>query len=157
MRFVVFVYLVCFSISSFSQGIDSHLRDFPSVDLFEEYLDESKSDCLNRSMGATRAVSCYSEYYNSWQFEMNYYYELLITELEGKNLELLESTQLVSINYRDVTIAFNSVLLDRVYAEKRGTMYTAMRAGDASKIITPIIRSRALLIQTWYEDIVSKS
>jgi hypothetical protein len=48
---------------------------------------------------------------------------------------------------RDLSIRFNSILLDRKYQEKQGTMYSLMRAGDADQMTVPIIKQRALYLK----------
>lgn len=155
MRLAVLVLLSCFSLSSFSDEKNEYLRHFQSEELFENYLQKIKSECLGKSMGGSRAVPCFSAYSEAWDKELNYYYNLLRSELIEEDKVLLKSTQLTWIKNRDTAIDFNSLLLDKKYEEKRGTMYVAMRAGDASRAISPIIRNRALLVKQWYEGVVS--
>ncbi|TOQ61868.1 hypothetical protein CGG90_24800, partial [Vibrio parahaemolyticus] len=63
----------------------------------------------------------------------------------------LKDSQISWLNTRDKTIEFNSLLLDERYKDKVGTMYIAMRAGDADQAVSPIIKHRALLIKSWLE------
>ncbi|NVK36554.1 MAG: DUF1311 domain-containing protein [Gammaproteobacteria bacterium] len=155
MKLAVLALLSSFSLSSFSSELTQHLRDFDSEELFENHLQKIKTECLGKSMGGSRAVSCFSAYSEAWDKELNYYYNLLKSELTEENQDLLKSAQLSWIKNRDSAIDFNSALLDAKYEDKQGTMYVAMRSGDASRAISPIIRNRALLIKQWYVSVVS--
>ena len=72
--------------------------------------------------------------------------------LGEKERKLLKESQLVWIKEREKTIDFNSAILDKKYSTT-GTMYMLMRAGDADKMITPIVKERALLLKNWFEFI----
>lgn len=155
MRYLVLLFYSSLSLSVFSQEPVKYLRDFSSINLFDEYLEKNKADCLDKSLGGTRAVSCFSAYYQAWDTELNYYYNLLRTELNKDEKQKLKLAQLAWIKSRDATIEFNSVVLDRNYADKEETMFVAMRSGDVSKTLVPIIKKRALLLKKWHEVLVS--
>ena len=137
-----------------AQNEPKRLNSFHSLNELEEYLNNKKTECLDKSFGGSRAVACFVSYSEAWDYELNYYYKLLRSELNIEEKDILKKAQLSWIDHRETTIDFNSKLLDRKYADKRGTMYIAMRAGDVSTAIAPLIKSRALLIKEWYESIV---
>ena len=97
------------------------------------------------------AVPCFIGY-EMWDRELNIYYNKLMKILGVKEQNLLKESQLAWIKERDKSIIFNSQLLDNKYTEP-GTMYVAMRAGDVDRMMTPVVKQRALILKNWYEFI----
>ena len=156
MKYYIALLLLLISSSSFAENTTQSerkkLESFPSIQAFENYLEESRSECLDKSYGGSRAIACFKDS-KIWDEELNYYYKLLRSKLNTREKEILKKAQLEWIKHRDSTIEFNSKVLDREYAGKRGTMYSAFRADEASATITPIIKERTLLLKNWYERI----
>ena len=103
-----------------------HSKD---VQAFEAAYEEYEHDCLDNTGGGTGGIPC----------------ETL--EYEKK---LLEESQHQWIEVRDGAIRINRTLLDRRY-DTDGTMYLLMRSGDASRILTPIVKERALTLKAMWE------
>ncbi|MCL1143238.1 lysozyme inhibitor LprI family protein [Shewanella gaetbuli] len=126
------------------------LKDFSSVGEFEEYIGDYVQNCLDHSYGGSLAVRCFINY-EIWDRELNFYYQLLYRNLSDDGKSTLKNSQISWLKTRDNSIAFNRLLLNGRYEDKIGTMYIAMRAGDASEAISPIIKQRALLLKSWLE------
>lgn len=127
------------------------LESFQSVEQFEAYYKEYVQHCLDNTGGGTGGISCFVSY-DLWDRELNLYYNKLMSLLEEKERKLLKESQLAWIKEKEKTVEFNSALLDKKYTEP-GTMYLLMRAGDADRTITPIVKNRALLLKKWLEDL----
>ena len=144
---------ILFLFASSTYANEMTLVDFVGVEEFEEYLQEIRQQCLDNSGGGSRAVSCFADYYYAWDYELNYYYDLLRSVLDDEEREKLRVAQLLWIENRDSTQAFNSSLSDLYYADKEGTMFVAIRSSHASRLMVPITKNRAILIKQWYEDV----
>ncbi|OGP83290.1 MAG: hypothetical protein A2Z08_00150 [Deltaproteobacteria bacterium RBG_16_54_11] len=129
------------------------LESFKSIDEFEASYNKYIQHCRENTGGGTGGVPCLIGY-EMWDGELNIYYSKLMKILGEKEKKLLKESQLAWIKERDATIAFNSRLLDKKYTEE-GTMYVLMRAGDADRMMTPVVKQRALLLKEWLE-LVSK-
>ena len=152
MKYTLILFLYLVSLSAFAD--EMNLRDFDSLEAYEEYLQNNQQNCLDNSGGGSRATSCFSAYFSAWDDELNYYYNLLRLELDEGEREKLRQAQLSWIENRDTAREFNSALLDRYYANRQGTMFIAIRSGHASRLMSPITRNRTLLIKQWYEDVL---
>ncbi|QOU33234.1 DUF1311 domain-containing protein (plasmid) [Vibrio coralliilyticus] len=155
--FKLFFLLLMFPFSPYVQSFEERptddflsLSEFPSVAEFEQYIDTYVQDCLDHSYGGSLAVRCFVSY-EMWDRELNNYYQLLYKSLSDDGQKRLKNSQLSWLKTRDKAIEFNGFLLDEKYKDKVGTMYIAMRAGDADQAISPIVKHRALLIQSWLE------
>jgi uncharacterized protein YecT (DUF1311 family) len=127
------------------------LTDYASVLEFEADLQVHIQECLDKSFGGSGAISCFISR-EVWDRELNFYYQQLKSQLNKKEQDLLYKSQISWIKERDKTVDFNSALLDKNYPEM-GTMYQAMRAGEADRTITPIIKSRVLYLKYWAEKL----
>ena len=74
-----------------------------------------------------------------WDRELNIYYKKIYSKLDKKGKKLLKNSQRAWLKERDMSIKFNSMLLDKNYIES-GTLYLLTRAGEVDSIITPIIK-----------------
>lgn len=156
MKLVFFITLSFLSFNAFAGDDNLRLRSFDNVTLFEESIQERQQDCLDQSGGGSRAIACFAAYYQEWDEELNYYYGRLRTKLNDEDKGKLKTAQLAWIKSRDETRVFNSALLDKIYADKEGTLYVAVRSGHASTLMAPMTKQRALLMKQWYEDIQEK-
>ncbi len=155
--FRLFFILLIFPFASYAQSFEEKpiddflsLSEFSSVDEFEKYINTYVQDCLDNSYGGSLSVRCFINY-EIWDRELNNYYRLLYRHLNDAGKKSLKGSQISWLKTRDKTIEFNSLLLDERYKDKVGTMYIAMRAGDADQAVSPIIKHRALLIKSWLE------
>ena len=155
MKLVIFTILSLYSINVFAGDDNLRLRSFSTTNLFEESIQAKKQKCLDESGGGRRSVACFNAYYQEWDEELNYYYGRLRSKLNSDEKEKLKTAQLAWIKSRDETRTFNSALMDRFYAEKKGTIYVAIRSGHVSALIAPITKQRAILMKQWYEDVLN--
>ena len=125
------------------------LEYFKSIDEFEESYLKYVQSCLDNTGGGNGAVPCFIGY-EIWDRELNIYYDKLMKLLGDKEQNLLKESQLAWSKERDKSSVFNSQLLDNKYTEP-GTMYVAMRAGDVDRIMTSVVKQRALILKNWYE------
>jgi uncharacterized protein YecT (DUF1311 family) len=122
------------------------LESFGSVEAFEDSFAGYVQECLDSTGGGTGGIPCEQFSYEMWDREMNIYYGRLLKALRPQEQALLKQNQKQWLLFRDNAIALNSSLLDRRY-DTQGTMYQLMRAGDASKIIAPLVKHRALMLR----------
>jgi uncharacterized protein YecT (DUF1311 family) len=122
------------------------LETFRTVDAFETSFAGYVRDCLDNTGGGTGGIRCEEITYDLWDRELNIYYARLLKVLKPKEQALLKENQKQWLTYRDNAIAIDSALLDRRY-DTQGTMYQLMRSGDASRIITPMVKQRALMLR----------
>lgn len=125
------------------------LNDFNTIEEFEKYYNSYIQECLDNGYGGTGSIPCFVSY-ELWDKELNFYYKKLLTKLNPNEKELLKKSQRKWVESRDLSIQFNSSLLDKTYLEE-GTMYLLMRAGDADSLISPIVKERALTLKRWYD------
>jgi uncharacterized protein YecT (DUF1311 family) len=122
------------------------LSKFKDVDAFEHHYLEYIQTCLDNTGGGTGGIPCLIGY-EMWDRELNIYYKELHGKLDNVGKNALRQSQIAWLKERDLSIKFNSILLDGKYQEKQGTMYSLMRAGDADKMMVPIIKQRALYLK----------
>ena len=125
------------------------LASFKSDVEFESSIDQYTQHCLDNTGGGTGGIPCFVAY-NLWDRELNTYYNNLMKVLGEKEKKLLKDSQLAWIKEREKTIEFNSSLLDleEEYATT-GTMGSLLRAGDADRMMTPIVKQRVLVLKEW--------
>jgi uncharacterized protein YecT (DUF1311 family) len=121
-----------------------------SVGAFEAAYRKYEQDCLDHTLGGTAGIPCETLRGDLWDRELNIYYERLLKALDDQQKTLLQDSQRQWIEVRDSTIKLNSALLHRRY-DMPGTMYSLMRSGDASSIITPMVKQRALTLKAMWE------
>jgi uncharacterized protein YecT (DUF1311 family) len=106
--------------------------------------------CIDSTAVNTKTIPCFVSY-ELWDRELNKYYQRLQDLFnQDERAKLLESQRLW-IKDRDRTVELNSSLLDWRYEGLRGTMFNAMRAGDADEAIAPMVKQRALLLKHWVD------
>jgi uncharacterized protein YecT (DUF1311 family) len=146
--------LVIFSVSSVhsfdfttkTKNDFPQLSKFQDVDAFENHYWEYIQTCLDNTGGGTRGTLCFIGH-EMWDRELNFYYKELYGKLDKAGKKALKQSQIAWLKARDLSIKFNSILLDRKYQEEQGTMFSLMRAGDADKMTVPIIKQRALYLK----------
>lgn len=128
------------------------LEDFKSIDEFESNYKKYMQDCFDNTGGGTGGIRCAISY-DIWDRELNIYYNKLMKILSEKEKVLLKESQLAWIKERDKSKELNSSLIYQKYKDEEGTLYSLLRASDADKMMTPIVKQRALLLKNWYEYI----
>lgn len=126
------------------------LEELETVEAFQKYIDEYVQSCIDSTLINTKTIPCFVSY-ELWDRELNKYYRQLQDLFTKEERALLLESQRLWIKDRDRTIELNSSLLDWHYAGLRGTMFNAMRAGDADEAIAPMVRQRALLLKHWVD------
>jgi|SRR5690554_403310 len=128
----------------------AYLEDFETVEAFQEHIDEYVQSCIDSTAINTKTIPCFVSY-ELWDRELNRYYQQLRDLFTQDERALLLESQRLWIKDRDHTMELNSSLLDWRYEGVRGTMFSAMRAGDADESLAPMVRQRALLLKRWAE------
>ncbi|MFT5879885.1 MAG: hypothetical protein ACI86X_001006 [Moritella sp.] len=128
------------------------LESFQSVADFEAYNTQLKQSCLSNAGNSTHTDCCFNES-EIWNRELTIYYKKLRALLSEKEKSSLQTAQQAWKKYRDAVTEFNSQVLANKYADKVGSMYSAMRSGEACEAMAPIIKDRTLFLKTWYEKI----
>lgn len=122
------------------------LETFPTVEAFENSFAGYVQDCLDNTGGGTGGIPCEAITYDLWDRELNVYYVRLLKALKPAEQTLLKENQKQWLAFRDKAITLNSSLLDRRY-DTQGTMFQLMRAGDATRILAPLVKQRALMLR----------
>ncbi|QKF73929.1 LprI family protein (DUF1311 domain) [Aliarcobacter faecis] len=150
---VIFGILVfCVSSFAFEQKDINDLKklsDFETVEQFEVYYEDYTQTCLDNGYGGTDSIPCFITY-ELWDRELNIYYQKLYEILNENQKKELKKSQLKWLEARDLTINFNSIMLDNYYQDKEGTMYMLMRARDADDTIHHLVKERALFLKSWF-------
>ena len=63
----------------------------------------------------------------------------------------MKQSQRAWLKERDLSIDFNTLLLNQKYSTRSGTMFLLMRAGDAEELTQDIVKQRALQLKKWLE------
>lgn len=135
-----------------SKEIDDfpHLEDFGGLAEFQDYIDDYARSCIDNTDVNTRTIPCFVSY-ELWDRELNKYYQQLRELLTKEERASLLESQRLWIKSRDRTVELNSSLLDWRYEGMRGTMFNAMRSGDADEAIAPMVRQRAMFLKRWVD------
>lgn len=159
MKKIVFILGILISLNLFAfenKDIDSFLKleSFETVEEFESYINKYTQECLDNGFGGTGSISCFVSY-ELWDKELNIYYKKLMSKLTAKEKELLKESQKKWLEFRDKTIEFNSLMLDRNY-DQEGTMFLLARVSVADSDISEIIKNRVLYLKNWYDKLNNK-
>lgn len=159
MKKIVFILGILISLNLFAfenKDIDSFLKleSFETVEKFESYINKYTQECLDNGFGGTGSIPCFVSY-ELWDKELNIYYRKLMSKLTAKEKELLKESQKKWLEFRDKTIEFNSLMLDRNY-DQEGTMFLLARASVADSGISEIIKNRVLYLKNWYDKLNNK-
>lgn len=110
----------------------------------EKSIDKIESNCLNKSeISNAEMCNCTIKARESWDKELNKYYELLKTKLPKEAFEILKESQKQWINYRDKEYLFISKFY---YEVKEGTMWFAVAENKKKEIV----KERALELEEYY-------
>lgn len=123
---------------------------FISVFIFSQethFIDIEESKCLDKKdISNTQMLECSIKAGQSWDKELNKYYNLLAARLPKDAFEILKTSQKEWIIYRDKEFKFISKLY---YELKEGTMWYIISENKKKEIV----KSRALELQMFLEDL----
>ena len=111
----------------------------------ENPIDIQEKKCLNKDdISNAEQCNCTIKAQESWDKELNKYYNILKTKLTKEDFEVLKNSQKQWISYRDKEFLFISKYFFEI---KEGTMWYSV-AEDKKR---EIIKSRALELKNYYE------
>ena len=123
---------------------------FISVFIFSQethFIDIEESKCLDKKeISNAQMLECSIKAGQSWDKELNKYYNLLASKLPKDAFEILKTSQKEWIIYRDKEFKFISKLY---YELKEGTMWYIISENKKKEIV----KSRALELQMFLEDL----
>lgn len=133
MKKIIVLIFVFFSVFIFSQ--ETH------------FIDIEESKCLDKKdISNAQMLECSINAGQSWDKELNKYYNLLAAKLPKDAFEILKTSQKEWIIYRDKEFKFISKLY---YEVKEGTMWYIISENKKKEIV----KSRALELQMFLEDL----
>ncbi|WP_265429166.1 lysozyme inhibitor LprI family protein [Chryseobacterium sp. YIM B08800] len=133
MKKIIVLIFVFFSVFIFSQ--ETH------------FIDIEESKCLDKKeISNAQMLECSIKAGQSWDKELNKYYNLLASKLPKDAFEILKTSQKEWIIYRDKEFKFISKLY---YEVKEGTMWYIIAENKKKEIV----KSRTLELQMFLEDL----
>jgi uncharacterized protein YecT (DUF1311 family) len=138
MKLISTLFFFSFSIIAYSQGQ-------PSV--VKHPIDVQLSACLDSTENQTTAdmVLCTIRAEETWDIELNKYYNLLMSVLSKDEKEKLKLTQKAWLDYRDKEFSFSGT----VHSNLEGTMYRIFAANRMMEIV----KQRAEELRIYYDTI----
>jgi uncharacterized protein YecT (DUF1311 family) len=103
--------------------------------------------CLDSDENGTTVgiMGCTYRAENSWDAEMNKYYQQLKSLLTPVEMEKLKTSQIKWLEFRDAEFSTS----DLIYNDMQGTMWPIVRADSQMEIV----RQRALELKYYYESL----
>lgn len=137
MKNTILLILVSLSISVFSQSKNQQ----------ENFIDVPESKCLDKKdISNAEMRNCTIKATQSWDNELNKYYNLLKSKLPKETFEALKESQKQWMIYRDK----ECLLISKFYFElKQGTMWYTIAENKKKEIV----KSRALELQMYFENL----
>jgi len=127
------------------------LSEFENTEKFESYWKGHQKECFDY-LGTGRASKYCHIGSEVWDRELNIYYKKLRSVLYGPELDNLKVSQLDWIKSRDKLIALIKPLTSEKYKDQGGTLYYAVTGSNNDRLITPIIKERALILKMLFEE-----
>lgn len=141
-RTIVSVLFLVFILFSFNTKLFSQDEDNYPIDV---YLDS----CMEKNPSTMGMTNCTYEAEKMWDAELNKYYKLLITILDDNSAEVLKSSEVEWVKYKEKEI----INIENIYSKLEGTMYIPMRAFA----VLELTRTRALQLKNYYELVTGKN
>ncbi|AZB30803.1 lysozyme inhibitor LprI family protein [Chryseobacterium balustinum] len=137
MKKLVSLLFIFFSVSVFSQNKNQQ----------ENFIDIEESKCFDKQdISNAEMRKCTIKARESWDKELNKYYNLLSTKLPKEAFEILKASQKEWIIYRDKEFKF----ITKFYFEvKEGTMWYNIAENKKKEIV----KNRALGLQMYFENL----
>jgi uncharacterized protein YecT (DUF1311 family) len=108
----------------------------------EHPIDSILTVCLDSNQSTQGMISCLQTAQESWDKELNKYYELLINVLSDEEKTALRSSQKKWLDYRNAESEFSGLM----HTKMEGTMYLIFHADRAMDIV----KKRALELKDYY-------
>ena len=136
MKHILIIFLCFFSFIALSQTKEKNYS-----------IDNELSKCLNKKdISNAEMCNCNISAKNSWDKELNRYYNLLMTKLPVKAKEDLKQSQKIWISYREKEFKFISTYY---YEAKEGTMWY----GIAEEKKMDFVKNRVLELENYFETL----
>ncbi|REC55091.1 hypothetical protein DRF62_07430 [Chryseobacterium piscium] len=137
MKKLVSLLFIFFSVSVFSQNKNQQ----------ENFIDIEESKCFDKQdISNAEMRKCTIKARESWDKELNKYYNLLSTKLPKEAFEILKASQKEWIIYRDKEFKF----ITKFYFEvKEGTMWYNIAENKKKEIV----KNRTLELQMYFENL----
>ncbi|WP_159473506.1 lysozyme inhibitor LprI family protein [Chryseobacterium sp. 18068] len=137
MKKLVSLLFIFLSVSVFSQNKNQQ----------ENFIDIEESNCFDKQdISNAEMRKCSIKARESWDKELNKYYNLLSTKLPKDAFEILKASQKEWIIYRDKEFKF----ITKFYFEvKEGTMWYNIAENKKKEIV----KNRALGLQMYFENL----
>ena len=131
MKYVLFVWFLLFSVSSFSETVHP--------------IEKELNLCLSKNENQTTAGmnNCVSTATAAWDKELNVVYKKLMSSLGAEAKEDLKSSQIAWLKHRDLEFK----LINSIYEKKIGTMYTNIKAMN----VLVVTKNRTLELSSYLE------
>lgn len=108
-------------------------------------IDKAEDACISKTSSTDAMLKCTAIAYDSWDKEMNKYYNLLMKKLSTEQKSELLRAQKSWLAYRDNNFTF----INNSIREKQGTMYLNVASGERREIV----KQRALQLKEYYSII----
>lgn len=108
-------------------------------------IDKAEDACISKTSSTADILKCTAIAYDSWDKEMNKYYNLLMKKLSAEQKSELLKTQKSWLSFRDNSFTF----INSSIREKQGTMYLNVASGERREIV----KQRALQLKEYYSII----
>lgn len=137
MKKLVSLLFIFFSVSVFSQNKNQQ----------ENFIDIEESKCFDKQdISNAEMRKCTIKARESWDKELNKYYNLLSTKLPKEAFEILKASQKEWIIYRDKEFKF----ITKFYFEvKEGTMWYNIAENKKKEIV----KNRTLELQMYFQNL----
>jgi uncharacterized protein YecT (DUF1311 family) len=106
-------------------------------------LDVALDKCIEKDSSTIGMSECMAVAYDSWDQELNRYYQLLREEMSSEQKEALKKAQLAWIDYRDRELENMAT----IYGSMDGTMYRLMYMGDKVELV----KRRVMELKSYYD------
>lgn len=166
MRQAIFVAvtIVCVGLAQSAKAVDypyksaddfKPLKDFPTIQAFEDSYGQYVQHCLDNTFGGTGGIPCLIGSI-LWDRELNTYYGLLISKLDAPGKTLLRRSQREWLKSRDTATSFVQHVIYAKYEGREGSMYVLRREGELDAALAPLVKERALWLKYWFERVARK-
>lgn len=108
-------------------------------------IDKAENACISKTNSTADMLKCTAIAYESWDKEMNKYYNLLIKKLSVEQKSELLKAQKSWLSFRDNSFTF----INSSIRKKQGTMYLNVASGERKEIV----KQRTLQLKEYYQII----
>lgn len=130
-----YLFFVSFVILFIPSAITAQESTHP-IDIFLD-------SCMEKDYTTFGMVNCIEKAIEMWNVELDKYYNLLMTELDGESAKILKSAEVDWIKYKEKEMEN----IESIYGKLKGTMYTPMKYFAKLEIV----KTRALQLADYYD------